>query len=404
MPLPVTGYVAPRLNALILAARQAIRNELGATLQLESSAIGAIIDTCMARLDELAEAAQDLFDSFDERAATGIYLDNLCSLVGVTRIEATTSEVDLTLGTTGGAPVVVPAGSSVADAGGVEWLLQAAVTIPAFGSISGTFSPAVTGPIAAAIGALDVPGTGTIKTPVAGWDTVTQAAAATPGRDRETDAALRLRRRQSLAITGAANTESIRAALLASDYVGAAKVVDNKTGTPIVVGGVTLPAHSYLAVVVPDPTTVAARQEIGEIIWQRAPAGIQSTDATGVLTTYPVSVTDEGGATQIIYFSAGASQLCPVAIELTVDVTAYGNVPGAGGAGDTAVKTAVINAIAQTQVAVIGEDPTLLAIYQWVGAVAGVLDITTLTIGALPLSEFEVAFTNVGAITITPTP
>ena len=61
-----------------------------------------------------------------------------------------------------------------------------------------------------------------------------------------------------------------------------------------------LPPNSYLVVVYPTPATADERAEIAQAIWDRAPAGIRSADATGVLTTWTAVVTDVEGVAQTV--------------------------------------------------------------------------------------------------------
>lgn len=389
MALPAAGYSAKRLAELIDDCRTAIRAELGAALQLENSVVGNFADLMMARLDEISEATQDLYDSFDERTAIGVYLDNLCSIVGVTRIEAAKSQVTLTLGTAGGVPVLVPAGSTVVAADGQEWVSTANVTIPPAATEDGTFEPPLTGAITAIAASLDVPGTASIGTPITGWDTVTQATAATPGRDRETDEELRLRRRESLQIVGSASVNAIRAALREVDGVTHARVFENATDYPTTVGGVTLPGHTYLVVVYPDPATATLRQEIAEVIWRRAPAGIASVDATGVLvTTYAATVVDVEGISQTVYFGVAD----PLALTCTVTVE-----DGSPPPVDADIKAAII---AYIDTLGMGDSPKALPVYEALGEVDGVEDVTALAFVGAP-SDVEVPTLIPIAITVT---
>jgi hypothetical protein len=397
--LPSTGYSAARLATLLVDARAAIWALLGQQVPLESGTLlGNLVDLFMAQLDTLSEASQDLYDSFDVRAATGVYLDSLCSLVGVTREPATYSTVSLTLATTGAAPVTVPLGSSVADAAGVEWLSTVAATIPALGSVVVVFSPAVTGPIASPAGTLTVPGTATIKTPISGWTVVLHGADAVPGQDRETDSALRTRRQASLQVLGSASTNAIRAALTALSFVDVAFVVDNKTDVATVVGGVTLPAHSFLVVVYPSPATVGERQTIAETIWRRAPAGILSVSGAGVLTSWTATVTDAAGSAQTVNFSAAGTHAITIAITVAVDLALYGGAPGSGGAGDLALIAALQ---AATLALPLGATLTAMDCYLAAHDVPGLLNVTGLTIGGGSPTVFEHATLAGGAVTIT---
>lgn len=71
-----------------------------------------------------------------------------------------------------------------------------------------------------------------ILTPVAGWTSLTNFQAGITGRDQETDAALRLRRQQSLRLLGAATVEAITSRILQEvDGVTSVIVFENVTMT-----------------------------------------------------------------------------------------------------------------------------------------------------------------------------
>ena len=61
-----------------------------------------------------------------------------------------------------------------------------------------------TGATVAGIGAIDA-----VVTPVAGWTSVTNAAAANVGQDRESDQDLRARRQASLQVSGASSIAAL---------------------------------------------------------------------------------------------------------------------------------------------------------------------------------------------------
>src|SRR4029453_12170839 len=79
-----------------------------------------------------------------------------------------------------------------------RWLNRDAVTSTTAGSYDAVFESENAGAAAIAeAGTLTI-----IATPVAGWNGVTNAAAATPGQDIESIAALRIRRAAALSIGG----------------------------------------------------------------------------------------------------------------------------------------------------------------------------------------------------------
>lgn len=376
MSLPAGGYTAPRLAELREALRDAVRVELGDQVNLdEGTLLGNLVDIVAARMDEMGEGLQGVYDAFDERSATDIYLDNLASLVGLIREAATRSTVVLALTTLGAVPVVVPAGSIVADAEGVQWITAALATIPAAGSVDVDASPADTGPIPALAGILTE-----IVTPVAGWDSVTNAAAATEGQDRETDSELRSRRRRSLQIIGAAAPNAIRARVLALAGTDACIVVDNKTDSDVVVGSITLTPHSCAVVVSPNGLSAAVKADVAEAIWRTAAAGIATcrmvANDAGAGGGVTANVIDVVGVTQTVHFSTATDHA------VTCSVTV---VDGVVPALDADIQAAVVACVATLTV---GEDPKLLPVYEALGELDGIDDVTALSFGGTPVATF----------------
>ena len=157
-----------------------------------------------------------------------------------------------------------------------------------------------TGPVLSVAGTLV-----TIETPVSGLDAIDNLEDGVTGRNTETDSELRIRRRQSLRVLGAATFEAIRARILQEvDSVEAVTLIENRTNG--VVGG--LPAHSFEAIV-----AGGADQDIGEKIWEIKPAGIETHG------TETVDVTDSQGDIQVMKFSRPTSKYAWVDVEIVLN-------------------------------------------------------------------------------------
>lgn len=115
----------------------------------------------------------------------------------------------------------------------------------------------------------------TIATPVFGWQAVSNPVVASSGSDIETDEALRDRRDTALAVSGSASALAIRSNLLELTFLTAAVVLENDTMLSAVVGGKTLPAKSFGAVVYPNTLTTAQQETVARTIYDAAPAGIE---------------------------------------------------------------------------------------------------------------------------------
>lgn len=160
-------------------------------------------------------------------------------------------------------------------------------------TISSVGSPIVF--YATEVGALD-PAIGTVTsiiTQISGWTGVSNESAAYPGRDSETDIALRIRYAATVSAEGMAMIESIRANLLENvDGVTAAIVFENKTDATDSDGR---PPHSIEAVV-----QGGDEEEIAQMIWKKKAGGIDTYGATSEI------ITDSQGVEHTISFNRPA--------------------------------------------------------------------------------------------------
>lgn len=184
-----------------------------------------------------------------------------------------------------------------------------------------------TGPVDAPAFTLSV-----IDTPVSGLDRVLNPRGAVLGRNRETDAELRLRRANTLTVSGAATVEAIRSRLLDLNGVRNVFIFENETLVTDIEGR---PGKSFEVVI-----DGGDDQEIADTIWQVKPAGIQTYgDQT-------VNVTDSIGITREVSFSRPDPVTIYCSIDLEVDedlfpengaalaqsaIVAWGNELGIGG-------------------------------------------------------------------------
>ena len=114
----------------------------------------------------------------------------------------------------------------------------------------------------------------TIKTPVLGWDTVTNPLAVSEGRVVETDEELRIRFRNTKYERSSNILDSLYSALLSLDTVESVTIYENDTD---ITDSNNLPPHSFMAVVLGGDS-----EEIAETIWRNKPAGISSIGNTSV--------------------------------------------------------------------------------------------------------------------------
>ena len=279
------GLVVPRLADFLELIRSDYSSATEIDVDWESDAdkvLGPITAIVSQRLDQLAELLQAVYDGTDENAATGVQLTNVAALVGVPRRGASSGQVTLTL--TGTPGTVIPEGR-IAEGGGADgrarWITSEDVTIGVGGTVDVVAVAEEEGRILAIAGDID-----TIVTPVPGWASVVNASAASAGLDAETDAELRVRRKQSILRSGGIGIPSLRAKLLALDFIEAAAVLDNPDNEGKVIEGLAMPAHSVLAVVLPATLTTAQKETIFRLLYENTAGGTRfaGTDVTGTVT------------------------------------------------------------------------------------------------------------------------
>ncbi|ECA8631739.1 hypothetical protein ERG30_24865, partial [Salmonella enterica subsp. enterica serovar Newport] len=166
----------------------------------------------------------------------------------------------------------------------VIWRLPDSVVIGVDGTVTATAICSKSGAVAAPAGTIT-----TINTPTRGWTSVTNPAAATVGAPAETDAELRIRQGQSVAIPSITPFEGVDGAIANIAGVTRHKLYENDTGKA---DGNGLPPHSISAIVDGGDVTEIART-------------IRGNKGQGVRTWGKTSVTvpDKYGNPHIISFS-----------------------------------------------------------------------------------------------------
>lgn len=213
-----------------------------------------------------------LANQLNPRTSTGIWLDALAALYGLTRHVSEPTVVVCTC--TGLKGTVIPYGAIVQDTQGNQLRnsVGGGVTIPDSGSIDTNFSTVEHGAIE--IG----PGTVTqIVTVIAGWDSVTNAAAGITGRDVEPDGELLNRMVESYAINANGTVANVQANLAELDGVLDCVVLENYTNQQQVQYGITLTAHSIAVCIVGGDD-----EAIAETIFRRKSAGCGTVGTTQV--------------------------------------------------------------------------------------------------------------------------
>ncbi len=311
------GYTAPRQADYLATIREMYETELTALGVTEmpdwerDTFLGQMSEIMAYLLGQLAEANEAVYDARSVANATGLQLSNLCLIVGVTRQEATKGTVTLRCSGTDG--TVITQGKICeggGDDGAARWVCTEDGTIGAVatGYVDLVFEAEEAGETVATAGQIT-----SIVTPVDGWSSVTNAAAADPGQDRETDSELRARRQRALQAAGATSANAIRAALLELDFVTGATVIDNKTGASVTTDGITLDAYSVGCVVAPNTMTTAQKEEVAQAIYDHLGAGTATSGSTSA------TVTKGDGRSETIEFTLAADATVNVAWTLALE-------------------------------------------------------------------------------------
>ena len=237
--------------------------------------------------EDILEFIRQVYNSFDPDVAIGRVLDQRCAINGVVRRGATYTQTMIDVTVTGaltlaGLDTNPTAPFTISDASGNQFQLVTAHSFSGSGTTSLLFQAAVLGAVQT------TPNTITqIVTVTLGVSAVNNPAATTVlGVAEETDAALRIRRSNSVSLPSRGYLEGLIGALQDVDGVTQAIVRENDTnGT---VGGI--PGHSIWVIVLGG-----ANADVADAIYRKRNAGCGMRGSVTVNvpqvdgTTFPIS-------------------------------------------------------------------------------------------------------------------
>lgn len=283
---------------------------------------GLIAAETLAR-DGTAVNNATVANQINPNIAGGIFLDAICALTGTQRTVATYSTVTGTV--TGVSGTIIPQGSQAKETVSQQlFQTMSAVTIPVGGSTTVEFQALLPGPIAVNTSTLTQ-----IVSEVLGWETVTNAAPGNIGTSTQSDDALRLYRRNTLAIQGQGLAEAILSGVYAVPNVHSAIFRENFLTTTEVIDGVTMNPNSIYVCV--DGGTDS---DIAATLVAKKNGGCQYTNGAGV----PVSVVYiEPFSGQVMTILFDRPTPVPVKIKVTIRVQDTLSDPV------TAVQNAILN-------------------------------------------------------------
>ncbi|MBP2155767.1 baseplate J/gp47 family protein [Erwinia rhapontici] len=291
------GISAPDYQTILSIVTGYFQQIYGTDAYLDpDSKDGQMVALVALAIHDANNTAIACYNSFSPSTALTDALTRNVKINGIARKPATSSTVDVLLVGTAGTTIT---NGSVKDTNNIIWNLPASVTIGPAGGITATATCVTSGSVAAVIGSVSQ-----INTPTRGWSSVTNAAAATIGSAAETNAELRKRQSQSVALPSLTPFDGVEAAIANVAGVTRHKLYENDTGA---VDSNGLPAHSISAIIDGGDATVIAQT-------------IRGNKGQGVATfgTTSIVVPDRYGNPHPISFSRSVDVPIFVAITLRV--------------------------------------------------------------------------------------
>lgn len=292
------GFERTRLIERLTQLQSKAKAIFGQDIDLSSNTMDGqhigIFAEAVSDIDELIEA---VWLSFDPDLAGGASLSRLAKINGIERNQGAKSVVTLLL--KGKSGTLIPAGSIVANSDNtVKVYTLEDVRLNSDGNAEVNASPEVEGAIRAQSDSLSF-----IRSPIYGWESVTNERPMIVGKVRETDQELRLRRRASISRGNRNTLDALWAALSDLESVIEVSVLENSSNKTNSKG---LPPHSVHVVVLGGDDT-----DIAKTIWSKKSAGVQLEG------TETVVVNDAAGNPQEVKFTRPVS----VPIKLKVNIT-----------------------------------------------------------------------------------
>lgn len=238
-----SGIIVPDTSTIKENVQTEYQNALGLELSLEDSTPqGRMIDIETDARSQVVENNALVANLFNIRMSYGLALDALGANFGLERQAATSSSVVATV--TGTYGTVIPAGAQASTQAGYIFYAENNITIPENGTTTGTFLSVDKGEIPCPVGSLTKIIDGTF-----GWETITNADAATLGQVQESDASFKQKFNNNGLFTGSSILEDYKNELSKVENVISSFVYDNGSNQTITYDTVSIAPHSVYACV-----------------------------------------------------------------------------------------------------------------------------------------------------------
>lgn len=380
MGITATGYQRRTLDVILTSLQDFLRSKISLKLDLsERAVLGNVSNLAADHIDQLEQLIEEAYNAFDPDNASDDRFVALSLLRGVPRRGASKGLVTVTLNL-GASHSYAPGAlaAHVIDEPTNRWLNRDTVVSTIAGNYSAVFQSELANSAAIAeAGTLTV-----IATPVTGWNTVTNPAAATPGQDIESIPALRIRGEGVVSVGGSRTRGAIRSKLVLLDGVLSAEVFQN-TGNVTDSKGVG--PHGIRAVVWDGSPAAASNDAIAQAIYDFGSEGILSQGLQSGVAH------DDTNGPQTIFFDRATTSSMTIAV----------GIQSATGVSSDDIKDAIL-AAKPTRV---GQEATFNRLAASVFTVPGVDDRTSFTLNGggvdLPAVQNLIYLLDAGSITVT---
>lgn len=278
------GFKRMRYSDLLEQMEEQARAKYGETVNTSVlSPLGMILRIFAFFLSYVWQGVEQVYYAAYRDTATGVSLDRIAPLVGLTRFQEQFSRGEITMiGTPG---YTVYEGTVVGTTSGKYFIVVGDMTLDDKGEGTGEIAAQEVGSgWNVAIGTIT-----TLLNPDANITNISNERPTTGGRERETDEELRARFGQSVAGGGAASVDALQGRLLRLAGVRAVTVIENTALTRDAAGR---PGKSFQCYI-----WGGDEQEIADVIFQTKAAGIETHG------TIIREVTDRAGYKHRVKFS-----------------------------------------------------------------------------------------------------
>lgn len=280
------GFKRPTYNEIVEDLQQNALETLGYDTNVSDTGnIGKLLKIVAYMCDKLWQDVESSYLSAFVGTATGISLDRVASLMGISRDMNVASNVTVTF--VGEVGYVIEEGFEVSTDDNIVFFTTAEATIGQGGTVDVICECEESGHI----GNIEAGKITTIIEPVAELSSVSNSYAGTGGKDKETDA--EFRERLSTVSNSGSTVDTILLSIMQLNNVMSATVNVNNTDEIVD----ELPPHSFEAFVYGGSDA-----EVAQAIFDKKPIGIQSVGDVSV------KVSDIAGQTHFVSFSRPAME------------------------------------------------------------------------------------------------